>query len=346
MRTAAILAFSKKGCELAERIEAYLQEQEEVSCARYAPEKYVTEGCSPILGGISAFTGPLMKDRDILVFVGACGIAVRSIAPYLISKTCDPAVLCVDETGKYVISLLSGHIGGGNRLTLSVAGGIGAVPVVTTATDVNGRFSVDAWAAEQGFGIGSMAIAKDFSAAILERDLPVCADVPIKGTLPKGLYMGEKGELGVCISARTRRPFDSTLFLIPKVLTLGIGCRRGTSCETIEAVVRQTLEENQLNLRAVREIASVTLKSDEEGLLAFAKKYRLPIHFYTPDELNAVEGDFTASAFVKNTVGVDNVCERSAAAAGGRLIVKKAAGQGVTAAVAERQWQVCFSVNA
>lgn len=342
MKTAAILAFSKKGCKLAERIAEYLIQEEEVSCARYAPDKYVTEGCEPIQGGISAFTGPLMKHRDILVFVGACGIAVRAIAPYLISKTCDPAVLCVDETGKYVISLLSGHIGGGNRLALSVAGGIGAVPVVTTATDVNGRFSVDAWAAEQGFGIGSMAVAKDFSAAILERDLPICTDVPIEGKLPSGLYPGDSGELGLCISTKLKKPFDSTLNLIPKVLTLGIGCRRGTSCETIEAVVRQVLQENQLNLRAVKEITSVTLKSDEEGLLAFAERYRLPIHFYTPEELNAVEGEFTASAFVKNTVGVDNVCERSAAAGGGKLIVKKTAGQGVTAAVAEGEWKVCF----
>lgn len=342
MKTAAILSFSKKGGGLAERIEAYLLEQEGVSCTRYAPEKYAAAGCRPIEGGISAFTGPLMKNSDLLVFVGACGIAVRAIAPYLVSKTVDPAVLCVDETGKFVISLLSGHIGGGNRLALSVANGIGAVPVVTTATDVNGRFSVDAWAAEQGFGIGSMAIAKDFSAAILERDLPVCADVPLEGKLPAGLCPGESGELGLSISIRTRRPFDSTLLLIPRALTLGIGCRRGTPCETIEAAVKQTLEENQLNLRAVKEIASVTLKADEEGLLAFANKYRLPIQFYTPDQLNAVEGQFSASAFVKNTVGVDNVCERSAALGGGRLIVKKTAGQGVTVAVAESEWKVCF----
>lgn len=103
-----------------------------------------------------------MKETDALVFVGACGIAVRAIAPHIRSKTEDPAVVCVDERGRFSIPLLSGHIGGGNRLANAIAAGIGATPVITTATDVNGRFAVDAWAAEQGFVLGSMAGCKGY----------------------------------------------------------------------------------------------------------------------------------------------------------------------------------------
>ncbi len=338
---AAILFFSRKGGETALGVAECLKE-EGYSCDLYAPAKYAVIGAKKISGSIRAFTGLLMGEgNDALVFIGACGIAVRSIAPYIKSKTVDPAVICVDECAKFVISLLSGHIGGGNRLTSTIAEGIGAVPVITTATDVNGKFSVDAWAAENGFAIGNMETAKRVSAAILEDNVPICADVPITGTLPGGLRRGD-GEIGICVSVRKKKPFEDTLFIIPRVLKLGIGCRRGTSCKEIEAAVSEVLENSGLNISAVRECASVTLKSDEEGLLEFSAKHNLPISFYTPEELMSVEGRFSSSEFVNNTVGADNVCERSAVFGGNVLIVPKTARCGVTVAVAEANWEVHF----
>ncbi len=183
--------------------------------------------------------------------------------------------------------------------------------------------------------------AKRVSAAILESDVPICADVPITGTLPGGLRRGN-GEIGICISARKSKPFKDTLFTIPRVLKIGIGCRRGTSCEEIERAVKEVFEKSGLNFRAIKEIASVTLKSDEEGLLEFSAKHDLPISFYTPEALMAVEGQFSASEFVKNTVGTDNVCERSAVFGGNVLIVPKTVRNGVTVAVAEAKWEVHF----
>ena len=130
--------------------------------------------------------------------------------------------------------------------------------------------------------------------------------------------------------------------LIPKVLHLGIGCRRGTDAQAIRAAVAQVFQENNLDFRAVRSAASIDLKQDEEGLLSYCKEQNVPIRFYTAAELNAVPGDFTPSPFVQRVTGVDNVCERAALAAAEQLIVRKTACHGVTVAVAMETWEVHF----
>jgi cobalt-precorrin 5A hydrolase len=340
MMRAAVLSFSRQGGRTARKIEAVLQA--DMECSLYAPQKYAEAGIEPVQGELSKFAGKLMKAADALIFVGACGIAVRAIAPHIQSKVTDPAVICVDELGTFSIALLSGHIGGGNRLARMIAAGLNATAVVTTATDVNGRFSVDAWAAEQGFLIGSMKAAKDVSAAILERDIPITSDVSLPAPLPAGLYAGAEGPLGISVSVRDHRPFCRTLAIIPQALVLGLGCRRGTSCETIEEAVREVFKENGLELRAVRSAASIDLKADEPGLLAFCERARIPITFYSAAVLSAARGEFTPSSFVQGITGVDNVCERSAVMSGGTLIVKKTARRGVTVAVTETEWEVRF----
>ena len=139
-----------------------------------------------------------------------------------------------------------------------------------------------------------------------------------------------------------KKPFQETLSLIPRALTLGLGCRRGTSQEAIEQAVQLVFAAHALDLRAVRCAASIRLKADETGLLAFCAAHGYPAKFYAPETLAALAGEFTPSAFVQKTTGVDNVCERSAVADGGRLIVKKTACNGVTVAVAETPWEVQF----
>ncbi len=340
MMRAAVFFFSRQGGKTARRIAAFLRA--EYDCRLFSPEKYAGDGVEPISCGIAAFTGTLMGEMAALVYVGACGVAVRAIAPHIKSKATDPAVICVDELGKFAVALLSGHIGGGNRLTDAIASGIGAISVITTATDVNGRFSVDTWATEQGYVIGSLDIAKAVSAAILEKDLPIYADVPIKGSLPSGLYTGDEGELGIAVSVQTLSPFDKTLALIPKVLTLGIGCRRGVPMENIETVVLDVLARHELDIRAVKDVASIDLKADEEGLLDFCRKYGLNARFYSAEELLKVRGIFSASPLVQRVTGVENVCERSAAMGSGKIIVHKTAINGVTVAVAEAEWEVNF----
>ena len=332
MRKAGLLSFSDRGKDLAERVAESLSGTYETVCVQ--PR-----------GDLADTAAKLFAECDALIFIGASGIAVRAIAPCVVSKTSDPAVIVIDERGKHVISLLSGHIGGANELTVRTAEAIGAEPVITTATDVNGRFSVDAWAVKQGLLIDSMETAKVFSAEILKRDLPVCSDLPLEGTLPAGLYEAPEGNLGAAVTFRTVTPFQRTLRLVPKCLHLGIGCRRGTTAEQIRSLAVQTLAEYSIDPRAVCRIASIDVKADEPGLLGFAEELGVPAHFFSAEQLQQAPGSFSASVFVQNTVGVDNVCERSAmlsAGEGAKLVIKKTAAGGVTVAAALENRRIRF----
>ena len=335
---AALFAFTARGKRTALRVRDALNDAEALL---RTPEKLADADFDAYAGALSDFVGSVF-DRDALIFVGAAGIAVRAVAPHVASKRSDPAVLCLDEAGRFVIPILSGHIGGANRLARRLALALGATPVITTATDVNGRFSVDAWAAERGMAITSMALAKKVSAEILKRDIPFWSDGERPERLAKGLVWSDAGDLGVCVSVRDLKPFNETLLLVPRALRVGLGCRRGTPAEAIREAVYRVLSDHGLRLEAVREAASIDIKADEPGLLECCRDLGWPITFYTAEALNAVAGDFTPSAFVQSTVGVDNVCARAAAASGGRIIVPKTALNGVTVAVAEMKWGIEF----
>ena len=329
MKKCAVLSFSERGAKLAQRIAEAMEEDWEAFCVQ--PR-----------GNLSEVTGQLFGECDALVFVGACGIAVRAIAPYVVSKTCDPAVLVIDERGQHVISLLSGHIGGANALTKHIASAVSAYPVITTATDGAGKFSCDAWAVTHDCAISSMAAAKDVSAAILTGDIPVTSEYPLPEELPSGLRRAEEGELGIYIGIHKNDPFDTTLRLIPRTVTLGIGCRKDIPQESVMAAVRSVLDEANIDLRSVGRIASIVNKKDEKGLLETARVIGAETVFFTADELNAVPGEFEESEFVRKTVGTGNVCERAAVLAGGELIIKKTAVNGVTVAASVQERRIEF----
>lgn len=337
---AVLFTFSRQGVQTSKRIMASLSPAWD--CLLYAPEKYTEEGVQALTRDLACETGSRWAQVDALIYVAACGIAVRAIGPWLRDKTRDPAVICVDVKGCFAISLLSGHIGGANSLARTIAEAIGAIPVITTATDLNQRFAVDEWACKHGFVISSLAAAKAVSAAILEGDVPFQSDGPVNGPLPPGLIPGQDGPVGLCFSTRTKEPFDTTLRLIPKALVLGIGCRRGTSKAQILTAIEALFTQHGLDPRAIKACASITLKADEQGLVEACAHLGLPLVFHTPEALAALTGEFTASPFVQHITGVDNVCERSAAMGGGRIIIKKTAREGVTLALAEEHWEVQF----
>ncbi len=322
---ACLFCFSDSGAKLAEKL-CTMFELKKNCIHRHIPDNI----------------GVLFAEQEALIFIGACGIAVRAIASFIKSKTADPAVIVIDDQGRYVIPILSGHIGGANRLAEKIASLLGAIPVITTATDGAGKFSCDAWAAQNDCAISSMEVAKKVSAAILKRDIPIISDFELPSSLPKGLVLGESGEIGIYIGIHDRSPFKTTLQLIPRILTLGIGCRKGTEKEHFMSAIKTVFADNDLDVRAVGRIASIDIKKDEEGLISCAKDLGAETAFYTADELNALDGDFDESDFVKKTVGTGNVCERSAVLSGGKLIVKKTALDGVTVAVAAKDWRVAF----
>ena len=335
----ALFAYSRQGCHTARAVMS-LFSQDDVRA--HTMERFEEKDFDPIRRPAKPFYGELFSWADALIFVGSCGIAVREIAPHVRDKRTDPAVICIDELGHFVIPLLSGHIGGANEMALRIADYLGATSVITTATDINNRFSVDAWAARNGLVIDNIHRAKMVSAAILERDIPLSCDFAIKTSLPNGIVLGDCGELGVCISYLKKTPFAQTLKLIPKILHIGIGCRRGTSSSAIHEAVKAVLEQNGLDSNGIKYVASIDLKADETGLLKYCEDNGLAPIFYSSAELLEVPGDFTPSAFVQSVTGVDNVCERAALRGADKLIVKKTALNGVTVAVAAEKLEVRF----
>ena len=360
--TVKIISFSRRGADVGERLRAGLAREgwqaQAFGKGRYMEDMEELEGegwthkIHKIQEPIGQWTGEQFSRSDALIFVGACGIAVRSIAPSIRHKTTDPAVVVVDERGRFAISLLSGHIGGGNDLALTAARIVGAQPVVTTATDLNGVFAVDVFAKQNGCHIADMRCAKEISARLLEGEtVGVYSDFPWTGDLPRGLVpvdddtdLEQRPRLGIAVTVRRDlQPFAQTLGLIPRVVTAGIGCKRGTSDEKIAEAVSRAAAQAGISLRAIAGVSSIDLKKDEPGLVAYCRGRGFPFETFSAEELRAVEGQFTPSSFVSSVTGVDNVCERSAVrASGGQLIAGKMAREGVTVAFAVRTWRPVF----
>lgn len=315
-----------------------------------------------------------------LIFIGAAGIAVRGIAPYIKSKTCDPAVVVLDEKGEFAIPLLSGHIGGANRLARLIGRLCGARAVITTATDVGGFFAVDEWAVQRGLSICNPQRIKAVSSRLLAgQPVFLAADFPAAGPPPPGITLvrekapdpgpvdsgltksgpvlaglekgpADSGPQPAHIRISCRRPpgrdlkEERALVLVPRVLTAGIGCRRDTPAEIIRAAVENALAAAGVYPQALARVASIDLKAGEPGLLEYCRENRLPYVTYSAEELAAVRGDFTSSEFVAGVAGVDNVCERAAVLASrGKLILKKQAAAGVTVALAAAPYEIDFN---
>ena len=243
----ALTAFTERGRELASELAAALGGT-------------LRENTQPL----ADWTEERFAACEALVFIGAAGIAVRSIAPHLQSKAADPAVICMDEAGRWIVPILSGHLGGGNALAGRLAALTGGEAVITTATDVNGRFAVDLWAKRQNMAVLQPERIKIVSAKILRGEtITVDCPRPIAGAAPDLVRPGRDAD--VVVSYRV--PAGGALQLVPRVLTLGVGCRRGTGADTLEAAFRQFCAERGIAPEAIERAATIDLKQDEEGLL-------------------------------------------------------------------------------
>lgn len=314
----AYLSFTERGRELANRL-----------CT-------VTGGRADFAGkgGVSLrqWTEEQFAACDVLVFVGAVGICVRAIAPFIQNKTIDPAVLCIDEGGNFVIPLLSGHLGGANAVARRLAALCSAVPVITTATDLNGVFAVDLWAKAQNLAVVNPERIKSVSSKILSgQEIQICCPWPVSGTVPDRVTLSEEGDVAVGFHDTGREK----LLLAPKTGALGIGCRKNIMPQQLEEAFLRFCAERKLLAESVSTAATIDLKASEPGLLEFINRHGWPLKTYSAGELAAVPGSFTASPFVEKITGVDNVCERaSVLACSGELLEKKYACGGVTFAFA------------
>lgn len=337
-----VIAYTKRAAATAQRLCRALP-----GAQGYVFEKEQACGLKPFRNG-SELVFDAFAHRDALIFVCAAGIAVRLIAPFVRSKVTDPPVIVIDEAGQFVISLLSGHLGGANGLTRRCAAILGARPVITTATDVQERFAADIFALENNLTIADMQAAKDVSAATVN-GRPVyiscesgCVTMP---AVPAGLRAGiapEPADWQVSITPFTGSDRGRTLRLIPKQIVLGIGCRRGAGLDAVESAVTGVLAKFRIDPRSAACLASIDLKENETGLVRLARKWNIPFLTFSAEELMAVPGEFAGSAFVQEVTGADNVCERSAMCAargmkgGGssRLMIHKQKRDAVTVAAA------------
>ncbi len=399
-----ILSFTGQGSKMNRELCEILKSKR-ILCAGYAPEKYAKpNGLSSLPDNVKAWMGELWGNYRIL-FIGAAGIAVRYIAPWVKDKYTDSAVLVMDERGRYIIPLLSGHVGSAVETAKEIAACIKAVPVITTATDVQGKFAVDVFARKNGLAITDREMAKAISAAVLEGEkVGFYSPYPWRGELPAELVCcssveelhagfscgvvveelhtgfscgvvveelrtdficgvaveGEPSQTGeesaVCMTEKDMaeewmddrkkgcREKERILYLAPKTVVAGIGCRRGISREILEKGLKQMLEQHGLSDRDLLAVASIDLKKDEPGLVELAGKYGIPFWTYTAEELKQAETISEPSDFVKQVTGVDNVCERAAliSCIGGELIAPKAKLEGMTVSLARRKITLHF----
>lgn len=283
-----------------------------------------------------------MVDCKLIIFIGATGIAVRAIAPYLQGKAYDPAILVIDEQGKFVISLLSGHLGNANEFTKILANKLNAIPIITTATDLRNVFAIDTWAKNNKCIIIEPDRIKYISGALLKGE-NIGLKSEFSGVRPANMVNFAKNGFTVALNAN-ENPFENTLHIIPKILHIGIGCKKDTLLDNISQSIKIALNKYNIDIRAICSVSSIDIKQNEAGILAFCRQNNLPFKTFTAEELNSLNGEFTKSQFVKKTVNVDNVCERSAvlSARNHDLICKKLSYNGVTVAIAKEKWEMKF----
>jgi len=306
----------------------------------------------------------LWSDCRILIFIMATGIVVRTIAPLIKDKKTDPAVVVLSEDGKFAVSILSGHIGGANKIAKEAANFLSGQAVITTASDTNNLPAIDLWAKENDLVIENWELVPQIGIRLINNGrLRIYADETTEyRTQNPDLKMPEEflivedpWNADVLITNKLKIPpcppllkggwgdysgcrIKGQLYVRPKNLVIGIGCNSGISADEIESAVRNTLTENNLSFSAVHSIATIDKKGYEPGLVEFAEKYGFKINTFTPYELNSVDGIPKSEAAFKAT-GAMGVAEPSALLASGavELLVPKQKIGNVTVAVAEQK---------
>jgi cobalt-precorrin 5A hydrolase len=355
-RGVAVVAITRRGVETALKI------KEALVCAGvtstvYSPKKYTQHGVVAVEKKLPDFIKDTYNTVDGLVAVMATGIIIRAVAPHLESKLTDPAVIGVDVTGKFVISLLSGHYGGANELSKIIAKGIGGTAVITTASDVTGKQSVDELARILHLTIQNPESLAPVNAAIVNGDRLVVVlngDVKIPINQIGGYEMktakdGDEAleiinsyDAGVII---TKEPLSIAKFVKPftilkaKSIVVGLGARKDSTADSIIEAVDVALERVHVPLERVNCFATVDIKRSSVPMVKAVEQLGRPLEFLSVDTLRSLNHKDLSpdSEMVQEKIGVGGVCERAALLVAGensKLILKKTKLNGVTVAVA------------
>lgn len=336
-----IIAFTNHGAKIAQTLVNNLNDGYYVSA--YYKEKYPDLLVNKL--SLNKFTKEAFNDSRLIIYIGAIGIATRAIAPFIKSKDVDPAIICIDDQANYVIPLLSGHLGNANNFALEISKILEAKPIITTSTDINNVFAIDNFALKNNLLIDDISKIKDISSELIKGNkIGLVSDYPIDNDIPDFIDK-DNHEVGIYLGDDTTKyPFNKSINLRYKKYVVGIGVRKDKESEVLEEYFLRILKENKIDYRLVSTIVSIDLKKEELALINLANKYRYKFITYSSDELAQVEGEYTASDFVKKTTGVDNVCERSVAKYAGynNIIMKKTSENGMTLALAKVDARIKF----
>lgn len=340
----AIIVISEASISMAKTLKQELPESEIFSTIANADCRHIP--------ALQEAVPQLFRDSDALIFIGAMGICVRAIAPCIEDKKTDPAVLCVDSTGRYVISVLSGHVGSANGLTQYVAGILGAEPVITTRSDRTGLWALDTlgkkydWQPIPGENCDMnhlISLFVDRAPTALLLDIRDEGTAQLEHTLPshvdvfynfKDIDTGKYRLLLLVTPYLYETSGMQALYYVPKVLHMGMGLARnaGPKNAVITRLMNTLLEANIIPA-AIRTISSIEEKKHEEVLKLLADAYEL--HLYTASQLSQVDVP-TPSEVVDKYMGTPSVSEASAllTAGGGPLILPKQKCENFTVAIA------------
>jgi len=356
-RGIVVVAITRQGIQTALKIQKGLNAAG-LNTTIYAPKKYIQPGIVAINTNFAHFIQETYYKVDAIVAVMALGITIRCVAPLLESKLTDPAVIGVDVMGQFSISLLSGHLGGANDLANTIAQSINALPVITTATDVLGKQSVEGLARNLHLSIQNPSSLVALNAAIVNQDrlavvligehkIPpdaLCAfEVQTAQNITQAIEIIDGYDAGIII---TNDPLNSThctkpiIILKTRLIVVGLGARKESPASSIIAAVTSALEKTRVPLARVYCFATVDIKRNSQPMLDAVKALGAPLEFLSVDALRSVTYEDLSpdSAMVQEKIGVGGVCERAALLIAGnnsKLILKKTKQNGVTVAIAE-----------
>ncbi|MCS7463719.1 cobalamin biosynthesis protein [Paenibacillus doosanensis] len=344
----AIVAITKHGVEMARKLHGSFSHADLYYMSKFERGDEEARGIQLFEGSVRLLFPALFPAYKGLIIIISLGAVIRMIAPLLQDKKKDPGIVVTDDKGENVISVLSGHLGGANELTREVAAAMGARPIITTASDVQGTIAVDLfgrrfgweWESADKLTPVSASVVNEERVAVVQEsgesgwwlyDTPLPPNIRTYVAVREALAAGPQAALVVThrlLEPEEQAILDNGVLYRPKVITLGIGCNRGTSAEEIEAVITETLAELKFSVRSVKAVCTIDLKKDEEGLLAVVQKHGWAFVTYTPEQLNSVAIEDPSDTVYKFTgaYGVSEPAAKLHTGAEKLALVKKKSG--------------------
>lgn len=345
----ALIAVTQNGVCLAKKLSEHLDDD----CTIFVKQDKVADSKNLVeFANMKNLIADIFYQYRAIVFFTSTGIAVRMVAPHLVHKAKDPAVIVIDEQGTFAISLLSGHLGGANELTQKIAFILQATPVITTATDRNNLIAPDVIARKLSLVPYPLTQIKIANSALIEQKqlayfvdenwdkadfyVDALAKLQIKATkiarenLPKDKVLVFLSPIRECS--------ENMLVLTPRQLILGVGCRRDVDENLIAKAIDEAKHMANCEDLVAKNLVSTVVKQHEVGLLSWAKHHDVKTHFYENEIMQAMIDKFNLnrSAFVKKQIGIGNVCEAAILAYNekAKIILPKTKFEKVTVALA------------